>query len=153
MEVILDWMHAVLPAEARSFFSPISAPIHALSCLARDRVLPVVGRTVQSPDLASVALLVVIFFISLRIVHMLYRAVVFWVSLTLRLLFWLAVAGAALYLWDRGFDGTVADAEYLVGYWWDEYRRFQMQAEEHRLREAAGFYREPVPRPQREDWW
>jgi hypothetical protein len=91
-----------------------------------------------SPDLASIALLIIILFFSLKILDMAWRVVLFWVQLAVRVVFWGALVLGSLYVWNRGVDGTVDDAQELALYWADQYAYYQQQAEMARKLGAQG---------------
>lgn len=68
---------------------------------------------------------------------MMYRAVMFWINMALRLVFWGAIAVLGLWIWNRGVDGFVEDVSGLGEYWVGEYekysgevKKFQGQKEE-----------------------
>lgn len=85
---------------------------------------PLLTRLVTQPDVASILALLAILFISLKILDMAYRAVLFWVKLVVRLVVWATVLGLGLWLWNRGVDGFVADVGELAEYWGKEYSKY-----------------------------
>jgi len=78
--------------------------------------LPFLNQIRQSPDVASVLLLGILLFVSLKVLNILRRAVMFWVMLVARVTYWGALAGAALWLYARGASGAVEDLRTGVGY-------------------------------------
>lgn len=60
---------------------------------------------------------------------MLRRAVMFWVRMFTRLVFWGSVLVAGVYVWGRGWEGAVDDVSTYGGevarVWMREYRRFE----------------------------
>lgn len=55
---------------------------------------------------------------------MMYRAVIFWVNMVLRLAFWGSILLVGLWVWNRGVDGFVEDLQGLGEYWAGEYERY-----------------------------
>jgi hypothetical protein len=49
---------------------------------------PLFTRLITQPDVATILALLAIFFISLKILDMMYRAVMFWINMAIRLVFW-----------------------------------------------------------------
>lgn len=86
-------------------------------------------RLTSSPDLASIALLLVIAFVSLKLLGLLWRTVVFWVGLAARALFWAGLVVGGLYVANRGVDGAVEDARHWAEAWAGEYRGLREQVE------------------------
>jgi hypothetical protein len=78
-------------------------------------LLPLIDQVSRKPDLATVALLVIILFVSLKILNMLYQTFVFWLRMAWRIVFWGSLAALALWMYHRGPEGAVED----VGYWWN----------------------------------
>ncbi len=105
---------------------------------------PLFTRLITQPDVATIVAVVIIFFISLKVLDMMYRAVIFWVNLALRLVFWGTILVMGLWMWNRGVDGFVDDVQGLGEYWLGEYERyshevktFQKQKEDQ-IRVQAG---------------
>jgi hypothetical protein len=105
---------------------------------------PLLNRLVTQPDVASILALLAIFFISLKILDMMYRAVVFWVNLAIRLVFWGGILVVGLWIWNRGPEGFVEDLQGLAEYWVHEYDRYSsevksfQQQKEDQIRIKAG---------------
>ncbi|KAF1943255.1 hypothetical protein EJ02DRAFT_443501 [Clathrospora elynae] len=105
---------------------------------------PLLTRLVTQPDVASILALLAIFFISLKILDMMYRAVMFWVNLAIRLVFWGALVVLGLWVWNRGPEGFVEDVTDLGQYWVGEYQRYSsevksfQQEKENQIRVQAG---------------
>lgn len=97
-------------------------------------------------------------FVSLKILDMAYRAVLFWVKLVVRLVVWGSLAAMALWIWNRGADGFVEDIQDLMGYWMGEYERFKDEAkgwqshEEAKVRYQAGKQKGPAYGQQGRRW-
>ncbi|KAJ6006196.1 Nuclear pore assembly and biogenesis protein [Penicillium sp. IBT 35674x] len=71
--------------------------------------------TAVMPDLLSVFLLVVIFFISLKILDYARRLVMFWVMLAFRLVFWGSLIGLGFYVYQVGVESAGRDLGWLFG--------------------------------------
>lgn len=83
-----------------------------------------------SPSLISIALLVVILFLSLQMLNMLWKWLKWWVYMAGKIAFYGGLIVLGLWLWSRGPDGFVADVEHLVGYFLMEYQYYKRQAEQ-----------------------
>ena len=101
-------------------------------------ISPILTQLSTSPDLATIAILVIILFISLKILNMLYRTIVFWVSLVTRLMFWTLILGFSLWIWQRGLQGAMTDASAWGETWSKNYDRFQQQELNARIANGAG---------------
>ena len=55
---------------------------------------------------------------------MMYRAVMFWVNMVFRLVFWGAIVMLGLWMWNRGVEGFVEDVQGLGEYWVGEYEKY-----------------------------
>ncbi|RAH66126.1 Apq12 family protein [Aspergillus aculeatinus CBS 121060] len=67
------------------------------------------------PDLISVTLLLVILFLSLKLLDYARRVVMFWVSLAWWLLWWGTVLGVGVWLYTSGVERAARDVGWLVG--------------------------------------
>lgn len=85
--------------------------------------------TKTSPSLTTVALLLIILLISLKILDMLWRAVLFWLNLATKILFWGGMAVMACWIYARGPEGVVQDIANFAGTWRGELGRAQEKAE------------------------
>ena len=105
---------------------------------------PLLTRLITQPDVASILALIAVFFISLKILDMMYRVVMFWVNMVLRLVFWGSMLVLGLWLWNRGVDGFVEDIQGLGEHWAGEYERYSgevkafQQQKEDQIRNQAG---------------
>jgi hypothetical protein len=122
---------------AQSFFSQITS--FFLSILD--------PQSNASPSWSTLLLLCVVLYLSLKVVDMLWRAIWFWTSFILKIILWLSIALAGLYVWTRGIEGSYEDLEYYVEYWMNEYGTWQKQAQiANSFRKASG------DRPAKR-WW
>jgi hypothetical protein len=55
---------------------------------------------------------------------MMYRAVMFWVNMVLRLVFWGSILLLGFWVWNRGVDGFVDDISGLMQHWTGEYEKY-----------------------------
>ncbi|KAL9084681.1 MAG: hypothetical protein Q9159_005111 [Coniocarpon cinnabarinum] len=109
---------------------------HFLAPLETYVISPILASISAKPDLATVAILVVILFVSLKILNMLYQTVIWWISLFLRLAFWTVILSVGLWIWQRGFGGAMTDAEAWKDEWTKQYQYWQRQ--EMHARHAQG---------------
>lgn len=75
----------------------------------------------QPPDLTTLALTLVILFISLQILRMVVASILGWVRLAFKLAFWAGLTAVGVWMWQRGPQGVVQDCEYWAGVWGSEY--------------------------------
>lgn len=87
----------------------------------------------EKPDLATIALLLIILFISLKILNMLYQAVMFWVRLAQRIIFWGSIIAIGVWLYNRGPDGAMEDMGYLASTFWQEYQFWKERSDAARM--------------------
>ncbi|KAF1915188.1 nuclear pore assembly and biogenesis-domain-containing protein [Ampelomyces quisqualis] len=140
MDFIQDYA-SLLP---RLLPSSIASPLLTLvtTALGLTRTLqthfsPLLTRLVTQPDIASILALLAMFFISLKILDMAYRAVMFWVNMALRLVFWGVVVVLGMWMWNRGVDGFVEDVGGLVDYWTGKYEKYSGEVKGFRERERG----------------
>jgi hypothetical protein len=55
---------------------------------------------------------------------MMYRAVMFWVNMVIRLVFWGSILVLGMWVYNRGVDGFVEDVSGLMEYWGGEYEKY-----------------------------
>ncbi|KAF2401067.1 hypothetical protein EJ06DRAFT_555699 [Trichodelitschia bisporula] len=120
MEQLHDYyqhLYSALPPSTASTFLHTTLKMRSYFLSALDTLAN------TSPSLTTVALLLIILFLSLKLLDMLYRAVMFWVRLALRVLFWGTIIGVGLWLWTRGADGVGDDLSEVQRVWGVEYDR------------------------------
>lgn len=110
-------------------------PIYQTFATVRAFGLPFIDRLVEKPDIASVAILLFTLWISLKILGMAYRAVMFWVTLAIRFVFWASLIFVGVWVWNRGPDGVIED----VSHWWGVYMgEVKYWEEQQELRQQMG---------------
>ncbi|PYH92191.1 hypothetical protein BO71DRAFT_400763 [Aspergillus ellipticus CBS 707.79] len=67
------------------------------------------------PNLLSVLILALVLFVSLKILDYTRRLVMFWVNLTLRLIWWAVVLAGVYYVYNAGFEKTGRDLGWVYG--------------------------------------
>ena len=112
------------------FFSAVST--------VKSYLLPIVDQISQKPDLATIALLLIIVLVSLKSLDMLYQTIMFWVRLVRRVLFWGGLVALALWMYTRGPEGVADDAQYWFNTWNGEYQKFKDQERVARLMHQRG---------------
>jgi hypothetical protein len=132
----LDWasyLHQLLPSSLSLLYGSNTylQTLHSFSTRVSTAFSPLLNRVSTSPDLASIALLLVILVLSLQLLNLLWRAVTFWVRLVSRVVTWVTIIGLGLWLWNRGPDGVMEDIETLATIWVREYRLWQERADVH----------------------
>jgi hypothetical protein len=150
-----DYIHLIPqflpPSLAKSLLTFTTTTFGIMKTL-QNHLSPLLLRVLSQPDLTSVLLLLVLAFISFKVLDMMYRTVIFWVSLALRLTMWGAIGMTGFWIYNRGVDGFVEDVHGLVEHWTGEYqkyagevKRFQSQKEaqikmQQNRRGAAGWW-------------
>ena len=80
------------------------------------------------PDIFTIFLLVLILYISLRVLDYARRVVMFWLMLGLRLVFWGSLLGYLLYGYQQGFANIGRDVGWLFGVVSGLFQEFQKWA-------------------------
>lgn len=131
--------HSGLPPYARQIFGAAST--------LKSWLLPVVDQLSQKPDLATIALLLVIILVSLKILDMLWQTLLFWIRMLRKVVFWGGLVALALWMYTRGPEGVAADVQYWYENWNKEYHYWKEQERIARLlhqqqgqRRAGGWY-------------
>ena len=70
----------------------------------------------DTPDLATLALLAILLFMSLKLLNMLRRQVMYWISLGFRLALWTGIGLIGFYVYQRGLDQSLKDLGWLLGF-------------------------------------
>ncbi|MCJ1284776.1 hypothetical protein MMC26_004112 [Xylographa opegraphella] len=76
----------------------------------------VFSRLSDAPDIATLVVIVLVAWISLRVLDILRRQIIYWISLVLKLLLWAAVALAGFYVYQRGVEQSLEDLGWVLGY-------------------------------------
>jgi hypothetical protein len=100
---------------------------------ARGYILPLIDQVSQKPDLATIALLLVILFVSLKLLNMLYQTLIFWIRMAWRLVFWGGLVALGLWMYNRGPEGVGEDIQYWADVWMQE-REYWMEQQNQRLK-------------------
>ncbi|CBX92596.1 hypothetical protein IAQ61_006016 [Plenodomus lingam] len=132
MDIIQDYASLLPRLLPPSLANPVLTLLTTTLGLARTlqaHLTPFLTRLITQPDVASILLLLVALFISMKVLDMMYRAVLFWINLALRLAFWGGVLALGMWVWTRGPEGFVEDVTGLTEYWLAEYRRFSGEVE------------------------
>ncbi|KAF2002840.1 hypothetical protein P154DRAFT_461780 [Amniculicola lignicola CBS 123094] len=90
----------------------------------QSHLTPFLSKIITKPDVASIILLVILLVVSLKILDMAFRAVLFWIKLVLRLAMWGAIGSIGLWVYTRGVDGFIDDVSGLAEHWKAEYDRY-----------------------------
>lgn len=68
---------------------------------------PLMAVVDSPPSLANILMLLIILWLSLRILDYARRIIVFWVALVFRIVFWTALIGGVCYVYHFGFEESV----------------------------------------------
>jgi hypothetical protein len=116
VNILPDWAtHFLSSHDNLRAYLPYVGQAYGYANTLKSYLLPLIDQVSRKPDLATVALLVIILFVSLKILNMLYQTFVFWLRMAWRIVFWASLAALALWMYHRGPEGAVED----VGYWWN----------------------------------
>lgn len=88
------------------------------------------------PDIASIALLLVTLYISLKLLNMAIQSVMWWLKLARKLMFWALIVGVGTWVWSRGLEGAVTDLGTLGQTFKTEYAYWNERAERARIENA-----------------
>ena len=83
------------------------------------------GDSLDSRDMTSMVLLLIIGLITIQALNMLRRAVMFWVRLSFRIAWWVMLAGLGLWIWQKGPKGVGQDLQRWCQVWASEYDEWQ----------------------------
>lgn len=95
--------------------------LYSFATTAKSWMLQLVEQVSHKPDLATIALILVIVLVSLKLLDMLWQTMLFWLRLLKTVLFWGGLVALALWMWSRGPDGMMVDMEHWWGVWNQEY--------------------------------
>ncbi|MCJ1312962.1 hypothetical protein MMC25_006638 [Agyrium rufum] len=76
----------------------------------------VVRASSETPDLFAIAILCIILFISMKMLDMVRRQIMSWISFWIRASVWIGVALLGFYVYQRGVDQSIEDFGYVLGY-------------------------------------
>jgi hypothetical protein len=106
---------------------------------------PLLSRVVSHPDMTSVFLLLVIAYISFKVLDMAYRAVMFWVFFAYRVVLYGGLIGIGLWIYNRGPEGFAEDLSNLAEYWTGQYHKFSEEVEHFQRQKEQDIYRKQNP--------
>ncbi|KAF2746514.1 hypothetical protein M011DRAFT_495006 [Sporormia fimetaria CBS 119925] len=137
---LLNHLTTLLPPSLLSTLLTLSRTTFSIITTLRAALTPLLTRFAAHPDWQTAAVLIVLAIVSLKILGMAYRAVVFWVSLVLRVGTWVSVGVVCWWIYNRGVDGFVEDVQGLGEWWVGEYRRYEGEVvrEKGRMEARAG---------------
>jgi hypothetical protein len=118
-----DWADYFLRDEDAAYatYSPYLYRAYGVFSTVKSYVLPLIDQVSRKPDLATIALLLIIVLVSLKILDMLWQTLLFWIRLARRVIFWGGLAVLALWMWNRGPEGMMEDVGYWQETWSSEY--------------------------------
>lgn len=129
--------------------------IDHLSSMRADFVEPYILRplaglvALSTTDLVSFFIMVIVLYISLRILDYARRVVMFWVMLVVRLVFWASVVALGFYVYNVGVARAVEEAGWFFGLVQGFLEDFMTKAESSRKLGNTG---SAAYRPQRGGW-
>lgn len=116
-----DWAAQLLGNHAAlQTYTPYLRQFYSLTTTAQSYIYPLIDQITHKPDIVTIALLLVILFISLKLLDLLWQTVLFWLRLARRVVFWGGLVMLGLWLYTRGPEGVWADVQYWVDVWGQE---------------------------------
>jgi hypothetical protein len=104
----------------------------------------------STPSLTSLVLLVILLFFSMKLLGVLWRGIVFWVSLAIKAVIGISLAFLAFWVISRGPEGFVEDVQYFAEYWTGEYNRYSDKTEF--VKQWAPGFSQPPRKTQKRRW-
>jgi hypothetical protein len=108
-------------------YTPYIRQAFGYALLLKSYLTPIIAQITSKPDLASIALLLVILFVSFKLLNMALQSVLFWFRMIKRVAFWVGLAALALWMYNRGPEGAVEDVQQLAETWTGEYQHWKEQ--------------------------
>lgn len=119
--IIPDWAaHYLSNHDDIRQYAPYARQAYGYISTLRSYLLPIIDQVSRKPDLATIALLLVILFISLKLLNMLWQTFMFWFRMARRVLFYGGLIALGLWMYSRGPDGVQEDIQYWVQTWTQE---------------------------------
>ena len=146
---LADWAAYFLNGD-HAAYSPYLYQIYNAVYTVKSWILPLIDQVSRKPDLATIALLLIIIFVSLKIVDMLWQTVMFWIRMVRRLVFWGGLAALALWVWSRGPEGMLEDVRYWSQTWNKEYDHWKDKETVAKMARQGG---RGYGRPQQTGWF
>lgn len=106
---------------------PYMRQVYSILSLVQSYALLLVDKISTKPDLTTIALLLVIVLVSLKILDMLYQTVLWWLRMIKSAVFWGGLIGLALWMYTRGPDGVAEDIQHWANTWSGEYQYWKEQ--------------------------
>ncbi|MCJ1475910.1 hypothetical protein MMC13_004574 [Lambiella insularis] len=100
----------VAQSYAYKYIFPTLWPLYRLTSFFLSRLLS------DTPDLATLAVLAIVLFLSLKVLDILRRQIMYWMSLALRLLLWASVGLIGFYVYQRGGEQSLEDLGWILGF-------------------------------------
>lgn len=124
---LTDWSSYLFSPTSplRPYLSPVLSTTTSYLPLLKTYTTTLTNALTQKPDLATLALLLLILILSLKLLNMLLNTVLFWIRLAFRVVFWSALGLLGVWMWTRGPEGVLEDLGMWAGRWQQEYRRIQ----------------------------
>ncbi|KAI4164742.1 MAG: hypothetical protein LQ342_001717 [Letrouitia transgressa] len=69
----------------------------------------------ETPSLATLAVLAVLLVLSLKVLDLVRRTVIYWIGVALRLAMWASVALLGVYVYQRGVEESLEDVGWVIG--------------------------------------
>ena len=104
-----------------TYSNPYLSQFYTILTYVRTYLGLLISRVSTNPDLATIALLLIILFVSLKILDILWQSFLFWLRLARKVVFWGGLAALGVWMYTRGPEGMVEDVGYWTAVWSDEY--------------------------------
>ncbi|QIX01935.1 hypothetical protein AMS68_007452 [Peltaster fructicola] len=121
-----------------SYLIPYVGTINYVTGLLKAWVFPLITQATSKPDLATLALLLVIVLVSLKILDLLWQSVKFWIKMVWRVVFYGGMAAVGLWFWTRGPEGVVEDVQHWTRTFDKEHQYWLKQDQRARQKSPYG---------------
>ncbi|KAI9719010.1 MAG: hypothetical protein M1828_006386 [Chrysothrix sp. TS-e1954] len=85
---------------------------------------PLLSATTSNPDATSLILLLAVLLVSLALLRMLIRTILWWIRLAVKTALWGLALWTAAWLWHRGVNGAWGDLQSVSEIWKKEYAKY-----------------------------
>lgn len=70
----------------------------------------------DAPDILTLGILAIALVISLKVLDYMRKAIIYWISMAIRLAMWVSVIGVGIYVWQRGVEQSFEDFGWVWGF-------------------------------------
>lgn len=140
---MLSYLNPLAPFGSNSFQSQLQE-IHDqyLAPYLLDPLNNILSSRIQPKDVVSLVIVLAIFIVSLKVLDYARRMIMWWVSMAVSLIFWIALLGGGWYVYNVGIEKAMQD----VGFVWGLAEGFLVdRGTPSTQRKNSGWQRQQVP--------